>query len=61
MYPFILSPAVSCHDAPATAMVWIAALAALATACIMNSCWLICLLAIFFCLAVFLLILYESG
>ena len=60
MDPFILSPALSCLDVLAMAMVWIATLAALATACVMNSFCLICSLAIFFCLAVFMPFVYES-
>ena len=35
--PVILSPALSCLDVPAVVMVWIATLAALATAFTMNS------------------------
>ena len=61
MDPHILSPTLSYLDVLVTAMVWIAALAALAAACAMNSFLLICSLAIFFCLAVFLYFVYESA
>ena len=54
MDPLILSTALSWLDVLAAAMVWIASLATSATVCMMNSFWLICSLAIFFCLAVFL-------
>ena len=61
MGPLILSPALSCLDVLAAAMVWTATLAALATACAVNSFWLICLLAILFCLTGFLQFVYESA
>ena len=54
MIPLILSPVLSCPGVLPTGIVWIAALAASATAYAMNLFWLICLLAIFFCLAVFM-------
>ena len=52
--PLILSPVLSCYGMLAAAMVWIATLAPSATACVMTSFSLICWLAIFFCLAVFM-------
>ena len=55
----IWGPALSCLDVLVVAMVQIAALAALASACVMTSFWLICSLAIFFCLAGFLQFVYE--
>ena len=59
MDPFILSPAMSCLDIPAMAMVWIGTLGALATACDLNSFWLICLLVLLF--GCFLQFVYESA
>ena len=54
MDPVILSHVLSCLGVQAVGMIWIAALAASATVCAMNSFWLIWSLAISFCLAVFM-------
>ena len=58
--PLILGPALSCLNVLSVNMVWIAAFGTLATAWMMNSFWLICLISIFFCLTGFLQVVYES-
>ena len=56
---FILSPALSCLDVLAMAMAWNATVAALVTACAMNSFWLICVACHFYLFSCIHAIVYE--